>query len=206
MNSFEDSYSEQEAHEILRRAATIQTSGGMSRTELVRAAVEAGISESAIQAAEEQVRMERLEIELRREFIELQRKEFYSSIQGFLVYVAMAAFLFWRSESWLWVSAIIALCASNAVVKHASLAFNTRSASWKQKFETWKGRELRKRDSKAAERADDLITSILGYVPADSKLNVIKELRERGGLELKEAKDFVDDYYQRHPEVLQNRA
>ncbi|MEA2552144.1 MAG: hypothetical protein QOJ65_320, partial [Fimbriimonadaceae bacterium] len=99
-------YSESEAQEILRRASSIQTSGLMSRDEMLRAASELGITPEAVDQAEMQYRADLLEAELRREFREKQRQGFGESLKSFAIYAAVAAFLVYRNAGYWWISAI----------------------------------------------------------------------------------------------------
>ncbi len=194
-------YSEQEAQEILRRAATLQTSGAMSSEEMIRAAAEVGISREALEQAEAELVSDRLNKELLSEFQRQERQKFFSDMGGTIAFMAFLAFIFQHdlsSPRWLLLGTAFFVW---KLISHGSKHLFTGSDSWQRRYQTWKAAELRRRDPASKKTSEDLIKSILGTVDPNAKLTVVKELRERSGLGLKEAKDAVDDYYRRHPET-----
>lgn len=194
-------YSEQEAQEILRRAASLQTTGSMSGEEMIRAAAELGISREALEQAEAELHSDRLNKELLSEFKRHERQKFFSDMGGTIAFIAFIAFIFQHdlgNPRWLLLGAAFF---AYKLVSHGSKHLLTRSNSWQRRYQTWKAAELRRRDPGSKKASEELIRSILGTIDPDAKLNVVKELRERSGLDLKEAKDAVDDYYRRHPEI-----
>jgi hypothetical protein len=201
MSMNRDSYSEEDAQEILRRAASLQTSGAMSVDEMIRAAAELGISREAVEQAEAQLRSDRLDKELLKDFRRQERQKFFSSIGSAIAIIAIAFIWFFEghpSKQWVLIGAAFF---GWKLVSNFSQHLWERSDSWQRRYQTWKAAEVRRRDPGRNQKNEDVIKSILGSVDPEAKLAVIKELRQRSGLELKEAKDAVDEYYRRHPEI-----
>lgn len=197
MSAFnEGSYSEAEAQEILRRAATLQGSGSMTKAELISAAAEVGISPQAIEEAEEQVRNERYEADLLAQFRALRNKQFWGSLRGLLVYMAFAAVILGPGLRHPWIAGFLVLCGVWGVAKEGWLAFNEKSDAWAHAFSEWRAKQLR-RKAIPARSTDPLLAEILARHDPAAKLQVIKEYREQTGLGLKDAKQDVEDYYQR---------
>jgi len=201
-----NSYSDEDAQEILRRAATLQSSGAMSVDEMVRAAAELGISREAVEQAEAELRNDRLDKELLGEFRRQEHKKFFSEIGSTIAVIAIAFIWFFHSRpspQWTMIgAAFFGWKLFSNFTKHMW----ERSDTWQRRYQTWKAAEMRRRDPNRNQKNEDVIKSILGTVDPDAKLAVIKELRERSGLGLKEAKDAVDDYYRRHPEAVNLHA
>lgn len=82
-------YEEEEAHEILRRAAGnvpgSSSSSGISRDNLLRTAAELGISPEDLEAAERQVRIDRNRATLFAEFTRERRRAFSTSLATYLI-------------------------------------------------------------------------------------------------------------------------
>jgi len=202
------SYNESEAQEILRRAANLQTSGAMSRDEMIRAAAELGISPEAVELAEQQYQEARTEDELRSRFRSKRRQEF---AEGFKV-LAVCIVIWWLMEK----DGIANLSFQHnafafvilgygvwAMIKNAYFAYAEKSHAYQRSFEAFKVSE-QKRSKKAVKYTNDrVIEDILLNTNPRQKLEVIKNLRENTGLPLNEAKNAVDDYYNRHPEIKQ---
>jgi hypothetical protein len=197
------SYSEQEAQEILRRAASLQTSGSMSAEEMVRAAAELGISREAVEQAEAELRSDKLDKELLGEFRRQERGSFMSSMGGTLVVMAVALWFLQGVVSPQWVAVGIAFFCFK-LFSNISKHLWERSSSWQRRFQTWKAAEIRRRDPGVRKSNEEIIASLVNLANPESKLSLIRELRTRSGISLKEAKDAVDDYYKRHPEVRIN--
>jgi hypothetical protein len=204
------SYNESEAQEILRRAAGMQSSGFMSRDELVRAASELGITPEAIELAEEQYRIDRADEELRERYRAKRRGEFLDSFKG----LAVCGGIFWylmrdgahnSLQRNLFAAVILAYGVWN-LLKNGYLSFAENSYGWKKGFEEYKVSDKKKKALAASRTNDKVIADILQGTSASKKLEVIKNLREQSGLPLNEAKTAVDDYYKRHPEVQQQRT
>jgi hypothetical protein len=209
------SYNETEAQEILRRAAGLQTSGAMSRDEMLRAAAELGITPEAVELAEQQYADAQLEDDLRLRYRAKRRTELGEGFKMFLA-CSVISFLMLRNSfvsfthppyvqnvSDHWLAYVIAFFGIWSLIKNAFLAFNEKSPVWQKGFQDFKASEA-KRARKAVKYTNDrVIEEILGATDPRQKLEVIKNLRETTGLGLKESKDAVDDYYTRHPELRQ---
>lgn len=200
------SYSEQDAQEILRRAASAQ-SGFMSRDELLLAASELGISPQAVEQAERDYQEARVDEDLRSQFRLKQRQDFLGSFKV----LAACGVIFWllmkdgtagNSPQHNIFAIVVALFGIWSVIKNGYFAFAEKSPAWQKSFEDFKVAD-KKRKARAVERTNDVaISDILQNVEADEKVTVIKHLRDTTGLPLNEAKSAVDDYYKRHPEIL----
>lgn len=194
-------YSEEEAQEIIRKAASLQTASSMSGEELVRAAAELGISREALEQAEAQLRSDRLDKELLEKFRHQERKSFFSSMGSTIAILTIAVLWFFDgSPSPRW-ALIGAAYFAWTLISNFSKHLWERSDGWQRRYQTWKAAELRRRDPSSKKTHEQMIISILGTTDPEAKLTVVKELRERSGIDLKEAKDAVDDYYRRHPEI-----
>lgn len=201
------SYSEQDAQEILRRAASAQ-SGFMSRDELLLAASELGISPQAVEQAERDYQEARVDEDLRSQFRLKQRQDFLGSFKV----LAACGVIFWllmkdgtadNSPQHNIFAIVVALFGIWSVIKNGYFAFAEKSPAWQKSFEDFKVAD-KKRKARAVERTNDVaIRDILQNVEPDERITVIKHLRDTTGLPLNEAKSAVDDYYNRHPEILQ---
>jgi len=187
-------YDDSEAEEILRRAVASSPSvGGMSREGLLKAAEELGLSPEAVDRAAAELRQEREDRGLWKKFRLQQRSELgghvgvYLAVNGGLILA-----LGFHSWNW-WVIGPWGLGVLSEVYKYASV----HSAENEKAFTKWK----RKRQRPDAPRITVHPTPILDEWfltrPEAEKLEAIKYLRERTGLELKAAKAEVDACYER---------
>lgn len=55
--------------------------------------------------------------------------------------------------------------------------------------------------SRKADKEIEICVDVLAALENGRKIEAIKILREKHGLELKQSKDFIDDYLRHHPEV-----
>ena len=120
MSSPEGSYNETDAQEILRRAAAVQSTGFMSRAELLRAAAEIGISPEAVEEAEKQYQEARAEEDLRSQYRAKRKAELYDSAKAVLVFGSIGAFVVNRNENWMWVALLVVGCALLNALKEAA--------------------------------------------------------------------------------------
>ena len=201
-----NSYNESDAQEILRRAASIQSDGAMSRDELLRAAGELGITPEAVEEAERQYQASRAEEDLRVRFRAKRRSEFYDSIKALLAYGVIGYLLARGDRDWFWIAVVVSVFALFRLIKNASLAFMENTPSWKQGLEEFRAKERRRKGLADRRTSDKVISIILESTPARNKLEVIKNLREQSGMPLNDAKTAVDDYYGRHPEVQSQQS
>lgn len=139
-------YSEEEAQEVLKRAMR-QPIGGMSRDELVRSAIEMGISPDAIEQAEAEIEHERLgkleqekNLALRREFEIHNRNRLLSgigeSLSPFLI-CSVIWFMTGQGYFWpMWVAFPLAL----HLISVLNCTFFNR-AQKERRFEKWLARK-----------------------------------------------------------------
>ena len=192
------SYSEQDAQEILRRAAAVQSTGFMSRDELLRAASELGITPEAVLEAEKQYQQARENEDLRIRYRGKRKAEFLESLKA-LVFVSVAGLLVvnWH-HSWFWIVAIICAMSFVNVIKEGMRYFFQSKDANDRGFEEFKAKEAR-RKSLADRRANDkVIETVLQETPFQKKIEVVKHVRDLTGLPMNEAKKAVDDYYGRN--------
>ncbi len=192
------SYSEQEAQEILRRAAAVQSTGFMSRDELMRAASELGITPEAVLEAEKQYQESRQLEDLRIRYRSKRKSEFLESIKALLFFgVAGTLAVNWH-HNWLWIAVIIvAMSFVNMLKEGMRYFFQSRDANDKG-FEEFRAKEGR-RKALADRRANDrVIEVILERSPAEKKVKFIKNVRDITGLSMEEARNAVDEYYERN--------
>ena len=200
------SYNEQEAQEILRRASQVQTSGFMSRDELVRAAGELGITPEAVDAAERDYREAQEEENLKAQFRSKRKSEFVGSLKSMAAYAGFVWFIYFYARDLAWLGILLGVFAVLGLTKNTYLAFAEKSDTWKREFENFKETEGRRKSLSTRRANDRIISDILMSTPANEKIHVIKNLRDATGLGLAEAKSAVDDYYGRHPEVLRQSS
>lgn len=205
-------YEEDEAEQILRLAASLTSAAGsMSRERLFSTAAELGITPEAVEMAERQLAQQKTAKADRIEFDNLQRREFsghllsYTLVNGFLVAVNLMT-----SPGYFWAIWPI-LGWGLGLAFHFAGTFLTNSEGYQEEFEKWRAKKLRSAgktsgDRKVLGNSDFLIEK---YVNRQldrgrdiSKLEAIKYLKEKADLDLREAKQAVDDYISRNPGVL----
>jgi hypothetical protein len=204
-------YSEEEAEQILKLAATKFSSGGVSRDDLMQSAAELGISPEALMEAERTVMENRTAAQDLAEFDAYQKREFFENLTAF---VTVNGFLIgidlWTNQFWVngmhptW--SLLPFCGWGiGLFFDVVSTFVKSSSGYREEFDKWK----RRRDRKArkaiqanATTTDQILDRIVLEDPDETaKLMLIKRLREETGMGLKEAKDTVDDYVLRHPGV-----
>jgi len=192
------SYSEKEAQEILRRAAAVQTTGFMSRDELLRAAAELGITPEAVLEGEKQYQEAREAEDLLSRYRAKRKAEFLESIKSVVVIFIIALLAVNWHHSWFWIAAVIfAMSFANAIKETMRYFFQSKDTNDKG-FQEYKAKEAR-RKSLADRRANDkLIETVLHDSPSVKKIEVVKNVRDLTGLPMNEAKKVVDDYYGRN--------
>jgi len=210
VNSFGEAYNEKEAQEILRRAAALQTSGAMSKDELVRAAAELGISPEAVEEGERQYREARAEEDLKSQFRAKRRQEFLESFKvlaacGFIFYLMMRDGWEVNSTQHNVFASVILIFGVWTTLKNGFYAFAEGSHGWQKSFQEFKATDAKRKQRASSQANDRVISDILIQTSPDRKLEVIKTLRESTGLPLNEAKNAVDDYYRRHPEIIRQQ-
>jgi ribosomal protein L7/L12 len=200
-------YTENEAQEILRLATSRSASnGGMSRERLIEAAAEMGIDPTDIIAAEQDILARQAKADLRRRYAEATKREFLggaSHLVGISVLLFGINFLTMGGFHGIWSTWAIWPCGFMAinVLKEGWEYFASRTALGDGEFEKWCERQLEK-DAKSQMKewtkthpGQDyaLIAARQAYAEnPDAKLNAIKQLREKTGLGLKDAKDLIE--------------
>jgi len=189
-------YSDEEAQEILKVAASRQLQGGLDLPRLQAAAAELGISPEALADAEAQVMRDRDERILFDEYKRSRRQSFYSSL---VTYVAVNAGLwFMMRPSWIvWVLGGWGI----ALVIEGMNAFNSGKPG-SPEFDAWRRERESKTPSALPADAEAAIQEFLNRASSRGKIEAIKYVRERTGLGLKESKEAVDRFEFQHPNIL----
>jgi hypothetical protein len=199
-------YNDTDAEEILRIASRDSALGGMSRDRLMQTAAELGISPDAVLRAEEQMVKEReanrvkAEDELLRTQYDQQRRRRF--LTEFLTYVGVNAGLIgiWAMSgaSYFWPGWVLVGWGIGVVTDFVKTFFDTDEA----KFQRWKKRTHNKLASaKSSDQARPMLDDITATGDI-TKIEAIKELRERLSIDLREAKNLADTYEQEHPGVF----
>jgi len=200
-------YNEQDSEEILRIASREAATGGMSRDRLVETAAELGIPPEAVARAEEQLikkreadRIQAEEAELRKQYEQERRSSFRNDLFSYLGTNAGLIGIWWMSgHGYFWPGWVLVGWGIGLVSDFLTTFFNRDES----KFQRWKRRRHRKAmgSSSMGDRAmpvlDDLTSA--GEI---SKIDAIKELRDRLSLDLRDAKDMADKYEQENPGVF----
>ena len=196
------SYSEQEAQEILRRAAAVQSTGFMSRDELMRAASELGITPEAVLEAEKQYQESRQLEDLRIRYRSKRKSEFLESLKAVLFFAVAGTLVVNWHHNWLWIAIIVvSMSFINMVKEGMRYAFQSSDANDKG-FEEFKAKEARRKSLADRRTNDRVIEEIIGQAARTNKQDVAKNLRDLTGLPMNEAKSAVEDYYKRN--ITQN--
>jgi hypothetical protein len=205
-------YSDEEAEAILRLAAKKGAFGAsMSHEQLLSAADELGISPEAVQEAEREYLASKQDEQDRLEYDRHVKQDFWGHLATyFIVNGGMAAFSIVKSGtlSWVWWPIIgwgifIAFHAWETFAK-SSEDYQKGLVKWRQKSRRSRkaprvtvgvhiGRDVTSPEEAAAQAMRDIATML---DPSSQKVEAIRELRQRTGLGLKEAKEAVEQYNQ----------
>ena len=200
-------YNEQEAEEILKLAAREASAGGMSRQKLLETAAELGISPETVSRAEEQVRLKREverneeeDRELRKQFIAEQRSNFVKDFWSYIgVNAGLVGIWFMTGSSYFWPAWVLICWGMGLLVDF----FTTYLSKDEAKYQRWRRRRFRKSMSgkqmiaKSKPLLEEMITS--GEV---TKLDAVRELRQRLSLDSRDAQDIADLYEKENPGVF----
>ena len=199
-------YDDQDAEEILKLASRESGSSGMSHERLLQTAAELGISPEAVKRAEEQLvkqreaeKIESEETVLRTQY-ELERKgKFWSDFLTYLGVNAGLVGIWWfTGRSFFWPGIVMASWGIGVVTDFLQTFFNRDEA----KFQRWKRRSHNKLASaKSKTEALPVLEEIVGAGEL-TKIEAIKELRERLSVDLREAKQIADQYEEQHPGIF----
>lgn len=201
-------YNDTDAEEILRIASREAALGGMSRERLVETAAELGISPEAVLKAEEQLVLKREadrvrleDEELRKQFESERRGSFMTDLWSYLGVNAglIGIWFFTGANASFWPKWVLLFWGIAVVTDFFSTFFNKDET----KFQRWKRRRHRK--AMGSEQMGDRSIPVLDELTASgeiSKIDAIKELRERLSLDLRDAKDMADKYEERNPGIF----
>lgn len=200
-------FHEEEADEILRLAVSKSAaSGGLSREQLMATAAELGISEDAVREAESEVSRQRKESEeLKSTLAEYKiyrgRKvrDLWGRVATFSLVVGLLFPIAEGSQWWYWMAGFWGL----GVFKDAWSVLTPRTMETDSGFYKWKNRKITNATSLAADLPDQAIQDYL--VEDDSlrsRIGAIRAVREASSMDLKAAKDYVDNWERRNPNVL----
>jgi hypothetical protein len=200
-------YNDQDAEEILRIASRESAASGMSRDTLMKTAEELGISPDAVARAEEQLVMKRQadriqeeDKELRKQFEDERRGKFMADLWSYFGVNAGLIGIWWFTGHGYFWPAWVLFCWGIGVAADFASTFLAKDEA---KFQRWKRRRQRK--SIGTQQIGDQSTPVLDEITASgeiSKIEAIKELRERLSLDLRDAKDMADQYEQKNPGVF----
>ncbi|MCW5941610.1 MAG: hypothetical protein KIS66_05225 [Fimbriimonadaceae bacterium] len=191
-------YNEDDAQKILQMAAR-HGGGGMTHSQLVEAAAELGIPPEAITQAAESLRQKREEEELRQEFRRKRRRnevnEWTSYFSTCLVCCAIWFFTT-KGSGYFWPMWVAGPWGVFKLIG----TLTTWVRSERDEFDEF----VRRRRAEQADRPSLPATEVDAFLESlaalgTSKLEAIKEVRQRYGTDLKGAKDLVVDYERRNP-------
>jgi len=206
-------YEEDEAEQILRLAASLTSpaDGAMSRERLLATAAELGISPEAVEMAERQLAGQRSHNADRAEFDAIQRREFYGHlltyllVNGFLVVINL-----FTSSGYFWAMWPI-LGWGLGLAFHVVETFFKNSDSYREEFEKWQVKRNRRAERQNADHKilgnSDFVIDKYVHRRLDrgrdiSKLEAIRYLREKTDLDLRDAKEAVEQYIVRNPGLM----
>ncbi len=187
-------YDEDEAEQILKIAAKrMGNIGSVPRDQLLATASELGISPEELEEAEVEFQKTKNELSERRAFDIAHRQGFFASFSTYVVINALLMVIDFRADgrtSWaLWPLLMWGI----GIAFHAYSTFAKGSEKYEEEFDEW--RMVRMRQAEGYPEAARLLESMSGrFDVRREKINAIRELREQTGMQLKDAKDAVDDY------------
>ncbi|MGV3615923.1 MAG: 2TM domain-containing protein [Fimbriimonas sp.] len=190
-------YTEEEAEQILRLAARSET-GGISRDRLASMAAELGVSPDQLERAEREFLQTRQTETERKEFETHVFRDLWSHVA---IYVAVNVGLIGMDlipdGHWDWAHWPL-LGWGIGVACHVASVFWSSADDEAKAFREWKAKRTVAPLSDEQRRVLDEIA--LSGTPGT--LHAIKDLRDRLGLGLREAKDAVDQYEEIHPGIF----
>jgi hypothetical protein len=131
-------YDDEEAEEILRRAASFSTTGQLTHDRLLETAAELGITPEAVERAQREYDQDRTVTLEQTEFDAAQRREFYHHLLSYVTVNAVLLILnlvtdphslwfFWCLLGW-----------GIGLLFHAASVFFRSSEGYRQQFEKWR--------------------------------------------------------------------
>ncbi|MEZ0324494.1 MAG: ribosomal protein L7/L12 [Fimbriimonas sp.] len=189
-------YDEDEAEQILKIAAKrMGNVGSVPRDQLLAAAAELGISAEDVQEAEIEYQKTKNELAERREFDLKMRRSFFNGLASYvLVNSGLLALDFFKDQRISWAYWPLIMWGIG-IAFHAYGTFVKNSEDYEEEFDKW--RMERMRLEQGYPEASRLLQEMSGRIDVRrEKIAAIKELREQTGMQLKDAKDAVDEYLQ----------
>ncbi|MDR3691668.1 MAG: 2TM domain-containing protein [Fimbriimonas sp.] len=198
-------YKEDEAEQILRLASNISSpAAGMSRDRLLETAAELGISPESVELAERQLQVSRLEQSDRAEFDRRIRRDFYSHLASYVIVNGGLCAINLATGGYFW--AIWPMLGWGIGLAFSVFeTFFRSSEGYHEEFEKWRAKRGRMDALKGSSQAAvDLLLEGFFQRRADrgnraGKLEAIKYIREKTGLDLVEAKEVVESFAARNP-------
>ena len=186
-------YTEEEANEILRAAQMDPGTSGMSRDELLRSALEAGIPSEAIERAEKQVALGKQSVSDQEAYRQSRHRALMTQVSswfGTSMLLAGINFMTGFHSFWsVWPIGIWGLVVAKEAIEYSL------SKPWldPEKVERWRRRrEYRSRSSSTPSEVVEFVRQ-LPYDVREEKIRAIKDVRTEFGLDLADAKRAVEE-------------
>jgi len=201
-------YDEEDAEQILRLASSMSSPvGAMSRDRLLETAAELGITPEAVAMAEKQYASSKVELSDRAEFDRRLRRDFYGHLASYLIVNGFLCGINLYSGGYFW--AIWPLLGWGIGLAFSVVeTFFRNSESYQQEFDKWRARRqrLQNRNLTSVENSDFLIEKFVqrrfDRGREFNKIDAIRYLREKSGMNLSEAKASVEQYMIRNPDLF----
>jgi hypothetical protein len=178
----------------------------MTRDRLLQTAAELGIPPEAVERAEQQLakqreaeRLEGEEAALRQQFESERKGKFWTDFLSYLgVNAGLIGIWFMTGANYFWPGWVLAGWGIGVISDFFQTYLNPDEA----KFQRWKRRTHNKLSSaKSKVEAAPVLDEIVGAGDI-TKIEAIKELRERLSVDLREAKQIADRYEEQHPGIF----
>jgi hypothetical protein len=200
-------YDENDAEEILRLAARHGTGDKVDKDRLLSMAAELGISPEAVERAEAELVEKRaaeaaskIDVENRAEYRRQRRRDLWNNVGSYVsINALMVVIWFFTDRGYFWPFWVI-FPWGLGVVPQIFIGLGRGSD---RDYERWKRKRFGR--SEPDEEFKENVRAVLDELATrreTGKLMVIKELRERTGVDLRTAKDAVDQYAATHDDVV----
>jgi hypothetical protein len=189
-------YDEDEAEQILKLASKKMGGiGSVPREQLLQTAAELGISLDMLAEAEEEYRHAQTLQREQREFDAYRRREFISHLGFFAFINAMLMLIDYKSDAHLgWSFWPLGLWGIGLIAQLWS-TFTKSGDEYEKEFGRWRSRRERKMRGAEFTGYQAAMEEIATEVDVRAqKIEAIKQLRDRTGLDLKDAKDVVEAF------------
>ena len=200
METVSETYSEQEAEQILRAAAQKSAGGGdISRDRLLQMAAEAGIEPEHVLKAELEIAASREDAQLNEEYRRKMRSAYLSELSSSISVVAVCTAIWFFSTQgtgYFWPMWVV-LGVGIGLVSAFAPQMLPNTLVYQAGLEKYKStRRTKRTPSKESEQIRALLEDYVAVDPKN-KIGAIRLVRERTGMGLKEAKEEVESYYLR---------